>query len=475
MENLSITTQLLRMSKFPFIQRYMLKKVDSHLYTIIVEDDKRNLHSVKMRKYHFISAMMHSAMKNVRKGHISTYAIQRLNEVLVENAFFKAPEEMKQAKDAFKNKYGYDAPSFITLSPTQACNLKCTGCYASSDPHAKATLAYSVVDRLISEVHTSFGSRFITISGGEPFLYQSEGHTLIDLFDKYKDMFFLIYTNGTLITRELAHELARVGNATPAISVEGFEKETNERRGNNVHRRILEAFDNLRKEGVPFGISVTASNNNIQTLLQDKFYEYYFDQQGATYMWQFHFFPIGRGKEQFDLMLNPADRLKLYEMWEKQITEKKHCIADFWNSGVLTCGCIAYGGNRGYLYIDWNGNIMPCVFVPYYQHNIIDLYNSGKDLTYALQSDFMKNGRKWQQEYGLSNQKAPNNWLMPCSIRDHYDNFRKNILTSEVKGENQEAQEILDDPLYYKKLDSFDKELEKLSDPVWKSKYLNQP
>ena len=153
---------------------------------------------------------------------------------------------------------------------------------------------------------------------------------------------------------------------------------------------------------------------------------------------------------------------------------EKHCIADFWNSGVLTCGCIAYGGNRGFLYIDWNGNIMPCVFVPYYQHNIIDLYNSGKDLTYALQSDFMKNGRKWQQEYGLNNQKSPNNWLMPCSIRDHYDNFRKNILTPEAKGENQEAQEILDDSLYYEKMTLFDEELKKLTDPVWKSKYLNE-
>jgi len=174
MENLSITHQLFRMSKLPFIQGYLLKKVDKYLYDIIVEENKRNLESVKMRKYHFISAMMHSAMKNVRKGRISTYAIQRLNEVLVENAFFKAPEQMKNAKEAFKDKFGYDAPSFITLSPTQACNLKCSGCYASSDPHAMASLPYSIVDRLTGEVHDSFGSRFITISGGEPFLYKAK-------------------------------------------------------------------------------------------------------------------------------------------------------------------------------------------------------------------------------------------------------------------------------------------------------------
>ena len=123
MENLSITHQLFRMSKLPFIQGYLLKKVDKYLYDIIVEENKRNLESVKMRKYHFISAMMHSAMKNVRKGRISTYAIQRLNEVLVENAFFKAPEQMKNAKEAFKDKFGYDT-QFYNAFTTQACNLK---------------------------------------------------------------------------------------------------------------------------------------------------------------------------------------------------------------------------------------------------------------------------------------------------------------------------------------------------------------
>jgi len=34
--------------------------------------------------------------------------------------------------------------------------------------------------------------------------------------------------------------------------------------------------------------------------------------------------------------------------------------------------------------------------------------------------------------------------------------------------------EILDDSLYYEKMTLFDEELKKLTDPVWKSKYLNE-
>ena len=125
------------------------------------------------------------------------------------------------------------------------------------------------------------------------------------------------------------------------------------------------------------------------------------------------------------------------------LKEKKYCIADFWNSGVLADGCIAYGRNGGYLYVDWNGNIMPCVFIPYYEDNIKELYKQNKKLADALFSDLFVKGRKWQREYGLNNTKKPGNWLMPCSIRDHWTNFRDKILTKNSKPEDEHAEQAL--------------------------------
>ena len=43
-----------------------------------------------------------------------------------------------------------------------------------------------------------------------------------------------MYTNGTLIDEKMAQRMAEVGNITPAISVEGFEKKTDERGRRNV-------------------------------------------------------------------------------------------------------------------------------------------------------------------------------------------------------------------------------------------------
>jgi predicted RNA polymerase sigma factor len=114
---------------------------------------------------------------------------------------------------------------------------------------------------------------------------------------------------------------------------------------------------------------------------------------------------------------------------------------------------------------------MPCVFVPYYVDNVYDLYNNGKTLVDALFSDFMKNGREWIRSYGQAHPHEPKNWLMPCSIRDHYDNFRKNILPDHAKGESQEAEETLRNDEYYRRLVQYDRKLEELTEDIWEEEY----
>jgi MoaA/NifB/PqqE/SkfB family radical SAM enzyme len=351
--------------------------------------------------------------------------------------------------------------------------LKCIGCYAASSCETLETLPYSMVDKIITEVHDVFANRFITISGGEPFMYRSEGKSLFDLFEKYNDMFFLVYTNGTLINDEIARRLAEVRNVTVAISVEGYGAETNQRRGDGVYQKILKAYECLRSVGVPFGASVTATSQNVSILLTDEFYNFYFDELGVSYMWLFQFMPIGRGKDEAKLMVTPETRVALYRQWEEMMVGKKYCIADFWNSGTVSRGCIAYGRSGGYVYVNWDGNIQPCAFVPYYVDNIYDLFANGQTLSDAMQSKFMKNGRRWQRCYGLDTPEKPDNWLMPCSIRDNYETFRETIITPNAKPENQAAQEALESTEYLEMMQSFDHRLKELTQDIWQKEYID--
>jgi MoaA/NifB/PqqE/SkfB family radical SAM enzyme len=468
-----VSPTLIKMVSHKHLRKLLAKRIEDYLYKVMVNDASDDLKEVQQKRYLFMSAMLRCVNKNIDRGYVSGAIIKKIVDVLVQNNLVRDDQAYNLAVNRYKEKYGELPPTFIVLSPTQKCNLNCIGCYAASGIDTPATIPYSIVDRIVGEVHDLFSGRFITISGGEPFLYRSEGKTLFDIYKKYDDMLFLAYTNGTVINEEVATSIAESANITPAVSVEGFEKETDERRGPGTFKKILRALECLRKVGVPFGISVTATSNNVDTLLTDEFYDFYFEDQGASYMWQFQLMPIGRGKDEMELMVGPQKRLLLYRKWEKLLTEKKYCLADFWNSGVLARGCIAYGRSGGYAYVDWHGNVTPCAFIPYYVDNVYELYKNGRTLADAMFSDFMKNGRKWQREYGLDNWKKPKNWLMPCSIRDHYEIFRNSILPKDAKPEDQKAKEALESGEYFEVLKNYDEDLQGLTEKIWEDEYLN--
>jgi len=76
----------------------------------------------------------------------------------------------------------------MLISPTKKCNLHCIGCYADSD-RTEIKLPWPVLDRLVTEARDLWGARFLVFSGGEPLLYEDEGHSLMDLVEKHSDIF----------------------------------------------------------------------------------------------------------------------------------------------------------------------------------------------------------------------------------------------------------------------------------------------
>ncbi|TKJ42077.1 radical SAM protein [candidate division TA06 bacterium B3_TA06] len=455
--------------KNPRLASTLLKPLRARIKKGIMGAQPTNLPYLTEIKTQFLVNLFEQSAKSIQKGYFSPEYAERVRETLVMDGFLS--ERRPKVRKEYEDKYGIEPPSFCLISPTQRCNLKCTGCYAASESTTPATLNYEVFTRLLHEMRDLIGSNFIVISGGEPFIYNSQGKTLLDAVEEFSDMFFLVYTNGMALTEETVERMAKLGNITTAISVEGYEKETDARRGKGVYAKIMDSMERLRHHGVPFGTSVTATKNNVEILLTDEFYKHHFEELGAVYMWMFHLMPIGRAKDTMDLMISPEQRVALYNQWERMLFDKKYFVGDFWNSGAAAYGCIAYARAGGYFYVDWNGNIMPCGFVPYYKDNLYDLYREGKTIADALMSDLFVRGRKWQHEYAY-HQAQPHNLLAPCSIRDHHKNFRENILDNSAKPEDENAKAALEDPEYYKRLVEFDEELEKLTQPIWQERYL---
>ncbi len=377
-----------------------------------------------------------------------------------------APRYVGPLRDSFGRRINY-----LRISLTDACNLRCVGCYADSGPTAEK-LDWDTLDRLVTDAKTLWEARYFAISGGEPLAYHSDGKGILDIAEKHPDCFFLMYTNGTLIDDKVAARLAQLGNLSPAISLEGWRERTDARRGAGIFDKVLEAMNRLRAAGVLFGVSLTPTCDNAEEILSDEFVDFCFRQQGALFGWMFQYMPIGRSFT-LDLMPTPQQRLWMWRRSWEIIRERQIFLVDFWNHGTLSQGCISAGRSTGggYLYVDWNGAISPCVFMPYSPVNVRELFARGQTLEDAWELPFFAALRDWQRGYGYREPGQPHagvrNWLRPCPIRDHHAEFMQIVRRHQPRPNDPDAAAALADPAYHAGLERFDRELAELSDPLW--------
>jgi len=429
---------------------------------------------VRQDKIDMAIALLESANRALERKQISGKVLHKLLKTFLANMILDKDERANTAARRFAQRHGAPPPGVIVISPTKTCNLHCVGCYASSGPGGDH-LEWDIFDRLITEGKKLWGLRFFTISGGEPLAYRSQGKDLIDAAVKHSDCFFMMYTNGTLIDKRITERMAEAGNLIPAISVEGFEARTDKRRGAGVFQLVLAAMANLRQAGIPFGISLTATRHNAEEILSDEFINFFFNDQQAVFGWLFQYMPIGRSYT-LDLLVTPEQRLLMWRRTWQIIRERKIMLADFWNCGTVADGCIAAGRSRGYLYIDWNGKVTPCAFVPYSPANIHEIYQRGGTLDDIYELPYLRAIRQWQWEYALGKEKPEKcgNLLLPCSLRDNFAMGRGLIDTYHPEPEDEAATEALRDDDYYKGMIAYNEALRKLLDPIWEQEYLQK-
>jgi MoaA/NifB/PqqE/SkfB family radical SAM enzyme len=157
-----------------------------------------------------------------------------------------------------------------------------------------------------------------------------------------------------------------LGNVIPCISVEGFEKETDERRGKGTFEKITQAMESLNKRKGVFGFSLTVTSQNAEFVTSDEFIDEWVNR-GCFLGWVFIYVPIGRNPD-VSLMPTPEQRLHVGRRVREFRASRPIFIADFWNDGDYVDGCIA--GAKKYLHINCHGDIEPCVFCHFAIDNV---------------------------------------------------------------------------------------------------------
>jgi len=406
---------------------------------IMVRDDPIVNKAIKQIRNYFKEN--HPSIELVRRilSDLNPTCKRKLIKNFFVNAIFKGVTKSKE----YQERYGFNPPWFLVLSPTMRCNLNCVGCstrrYTKQDD-----LSIELIDKILNEAK-EMGIYFIVTQGGEMFVYEE----MLEVYKKHSDVYFQVYTNGTLIDKKMANILAKLGNVAPMISLEGFEETTDRRRGKGVFKKVMQAMDNLREAGCFFGASVTQTRLNSDEITSDEFFQLLL-KKGCFVIWFFQFLPIGKDPD-LDLMALPEQRHKLYQKI-CQIRERLPIfIGDFWNDGPFVGGCIAAG--RRYVHINNKGDVEPCAFVHFSTDNIKE-----KPLREALNSPFFKFLRQLQP--------FSDNLLTPCMIIDQPEILRQAVKRTNARPTHQDAEVILDGEIG-KGLDEYAKRMQEITRPIW--------
>ncbi|QRN86797.1 radical SAM protein [Clostridia bacterium] len=341
---------------------------------------------------------------------ILTEVDPHVRNTLIYNIGIHAGIEGAKELNIARKKYDRNIPWAILMDPTSACNLKCIGCWAAEYKKTDS-MSYELLDDIIKQ-GKELGIRTYIYSGGEPTIRKAD---LIGLARKHKDCVFLAFTNGTLFDEAFAKEIQEVGNITFAISVEGFKKENDMRRGEGTFDKIMAGMDILKAHGIPFGFSTCYHSGNVDVVGSEEYIDLMIEK-GCYFGWYFTYIPLGKDAVP-ELLANAEQREFMYHQLRKFRKEKPLFTMDFWNDGEHVDGCIA--GGRRYLHINAAGDVEPCAFIHYSSANIHDV-----SLLEALGQPLFKAYREGQP----FNQ----NMLRPCPLLDNPECLRKMVLESDV-------------------------------------------
>ena len=201
----------------------------------------------------------------------------------------------------------------LFLELTLRCNERCIHCGSSCGDVQSEELTVPEYERLLREVREDLGTggKMLCITGGEPLLRRE----FFEITEIAHSLGFSwgMTSNGTLITPEVAKDLARVGMKTISVSIDGL-PETHDkfRRTPGGFDKAMRGIENLLDVGGWKALQVTTvvTHENISQL--DELFTL-FDKLDIDSWRVINIEPIGRAKQHPELLLTPEDYRTMFE------------------------------------------------------------------------------------------------------------------------------------------------------------------
>jgi MoaA/NifB/PqqE/SkfB family radical SAM enzyme len=253
-------------------------------------------------------------------------------------------------------------PPFLFISVISGCQLRCQGCWVDVAAESKR-LSLDDMNRIVGDAK-KHGNSYFGILGGEPFLHPQ----LLDLFAAHPDCYFQVFTNGQLITDEVAKKLRALGNVTPLISIEGTEVASDERRGRQrVLSKTLAGLEACRNNRLIIGVATSVCASNIDLVSEPWLRRLI--ELGVHYVW-FHTYRVVGPKPAPELALTPQQVLDIRRFVVKMRSKLPIAIVDaYWDDkGEALCP-MATGVSH---HISPYGDIEPCPIIQFARETVRD-------------------------------------------------------------------------------------------------------
>ena len=191
----------------------------------------------------------------------------------------------------------------VVWNSTRTCNLKCRHCYMSSDAKIyRDELTTDEAKKFIDDL-ADFKVPVLLFSGGEP-LMRKDFFELAS-YAAEKNIRPTLSTNGTLISREVAERIKKIGVGYVGISLDGIAEVNDKFRGvDGAFQRAMNGIKNCVAVGQRVGLRFTINRHNFMEL--DKIFDF-IEAEKINRVCFYHLVYSGRGATMLDEDLSPAE------------------------------------------------------------------------------------------------------------------------------------------------------------------------
>jgi MoaA/NifB/PqqE/SkfB family radical SAM enzyme len=254
----------------------------------------------------------------------------------------------------------------VLISITNACPYDCW--YCSARGMSQGQLSKEDIEKVLERLRL-WGTSIIGFTGGEPLLRNDIDETIM----RYRDEFtFMLFTSGNGLDRERAQTLKANGMFGVAISLDDYRQVHHDRaRGRRGAFKIsCEAIKNSKDTGLYTVVQTVVSRDLLENGRMWNFLSFV-QQAGADELLLLE--PLGTGnllQDDEHVFLTAQEREKIRWFHHAALSHenlpKITSFADFEDRSRFGCGA-----GLQHAYVDGQGNLWPCNFLPISLGNMI--------------------------------------------------------------------------------------------------------